>query len=43
MIVVMMMMTTMMMMMVTSHLVGGDVELEVGLVVAVGALEPSVE
>ena len=30
-------------MMVTNHLVGGDVELEVGLVVAAGALEPLVE
>ena len=32
-----------MMMMVTNHLMGGDVELEVGLVVAAGALEPLVE
>ena len=32
-----------MMIMVTNYLVGGDVELEVGLVVADGALEPSVE
>ena len=31
------------MMMVTNHLMGGDVELEVGLVVAAGALEPLVE
>ena len=33
----------MMMMVMTNHLVGGDVELEVGLVVAAGALEPLVE
>ena len=32
-----------MMMMVINHLMRGDVELEVGLVVAAGALEPSVE
>ena len=30
-------------MMVTNHLMGGDVELEVGLVVAARALEPLVE